>query len=585
MTPTPTRQRRIFQRAIITFIALSVLVLALVLGLVFGLRSRNHHDNQDLFAETWNNPSEFVLSKNFSITKTPTTRYYDWTISQQTIAPDGLERPMLLVNGMFPGPLVEANTGDRIVVKVTNNMVNGTAIHWHGMFQNGTNWMDGTLGVTQCAIPAGQAFTYNFTVPNQWGTYWWHAHASSQYIDGIVGPLIIHSPDEPHLDDYQEDIIMMISDYYHTDSGSLVSWYMSQDSQGTEPIPDNGLINGRHTFDCSLDAQASFPTGNKCTSGAPMTVFDFKAGQSYRVRVINSGAFADFQFSIDNHTLTVIEADGVDMQPVDVQRIPIHVAQRYSVLVRANQAVNNYWVRATMNTNCFNQPNDALDEHIKAIVRYEGAPITQDVNSVDWAVSGWSSVCLDLTLDMLKPYFAEPAPAADTSLLLTMSFQTITPDHINRGYVNHTSWTPLMNDATVFQAQRGIQAFDASQQIVTLNSTGVVELVLNNYDEGSHPFHFHGHNFYVLGWGQGNYVPGKSPLELTNPLRRDTSTVPAYGYTVIRFRNDNPGMWAFHCHIEWHMEAGLMVQFESLPQAIKNFQIPSEMSAMCSSKW
>ncbi|KAF9431520.1 hypothetical protein BGZ76_000199, partial [Entomortierella beljakovae] len=112
--------------------------LALTFGLVFGLRSKKGHDtnDNDQFSETWNNPSEFLPSKNFIITSSPTTHYYEWTISQSTIAPDGLERPMLLVNGMFPGPLIEANTGDRIVVKVTNKMVNGTAIHWHGMFQN-----------------------------------------------------------------------------------------------------------------------------------------------------------------------------------------------------------------------------------------------------------------------------------------------------------------------------------------------------------------------------------------------------------------------------------------------------------------
>ncbi|KAI8605601.1 multi-copper oxidase laccase-like protein, partial [Dissophora ornata] len=580
--PLQPRHKRIIRRALVTCAVLSVIVLGLTLGLVFGLRSKNSHGSSSQFAESWNNPSEFILSKNFTISKTPTTRTYDWTITQQTIAPDGLERPMLLVNGMFPGPLVEANTGDNIVVKVTNNMVNGTAIHWHGMFQNGTNWMDGTMGITQCAIPPGQSFTYNFTVPNQWGTYWWHAHAASQYIDGIVGPLIIHSPDEPHLDDYEEDIIMMISDYYHTDSGSLLSWYLSTDSEGTEPVPDNGLINGRNSFDCTMDSQALFPTGQKCTSGAPMSVFDFKAGTSYRVRIINTGAFADFQFSIDNHTLSVIEADGVDMQPVSVQRVPIHVAQRYSVLVQANQAVGNYWVRATMNTNCFNTPNPALDERVQAIIRYEGASTTQEPNSVDWTTSAWAPVCLDLTLDMLKPYFAEPAPNATTQVFLTTSFQTLRSDHVNLGYVNGISWSPLMNDSTVFQAQRGISTYDASQQVISLNTTGVVEVVITNYDEGSHPFHFHGHNFYVLGWGDGAYVPGTTQLELTNPLRRDTSTVPSFGYTVIRFVNDNPGMWAFHCHIDWHMEAGLMVQFESLPQVIKTFQIPPEMTAMCS---
>lgn len=82
-------------------------------------------------------------------------------------------------------------------------------------------------------------------------------------------------------------------------------------------------------------------------------------------------------------------------------------------------------------------------------------------------------------------------------------------------------------------------------------------------------FFQHGHIFYVLGWGDGSYIPGKTSLELTNPLRRDTSTVPAFGYTVIRFVNDNPGLWALHCHIDWHMEAGLMVQFLSLPDKIK----------------
>jgi len=444
--------------------------------------------------------------------------------------------------------------------------------------------MDGTMGVTQCAIPPGQSFTYNYTVANQWGTYWWHAHAASQYIDGIVGPLIIHSPDEPHLKEYDEDIIMMISDYYHTDSGSLVSWYLSVDSQGTEPVPDNGLINGHNVFNCSGDANALFPTGSKCRDGAPLASFDFTAGLTYRVRIINSGSFADFQFSIDDHMLTVIEADGVDMQPVAVQRLPIHVAQRYSVLVNANQTVGNYYIRATMNTNCFNNPNPALNEYVQGVIHYEGAPVTQDFNSTDWTVSGWAPVCIDLALDMLHPYAALPAPTADVSYQINFSFETISKSGVNLAYVNSTSWSPLMTDSTLFQAQRGITLFDASQQIVTLNSTNVVELVLNNYDEGSHPFHFHGHTFSVLGWGDGSYIPGKTVLELTNPLRRDTITIPSFGWTVVRFINDNPGMWTLHCHIDWHMEAGLLMQFESLPEQIKKFQIPADLTAMCGAK-
>jgi FtsP/CotA-like multicopper oxidase with cupredoxin domain len=92
----------------------------------------------------------------------------------------------------------------------------GTSIHWHGMFQTNSSWMDGTVGVTQCAIPAGQSFTYNFTITDQRGTYWWHSHVKGQYTDGIVGPLIIHDPNESILNDYDEDIVVMISGEYQS---------------------------------------------------------------------------------------------------------------------------------------------------------------------------------------------------------------------------------------------------------------------------------------------------------------------------------------------------------------------------------
>ncbi|KAG0270935.1 hypothetical protein BGZ95_001345 [Linnemannia exigua] len=532
-------------------------------------------------AQSWNHPGQFHLSKNFTITATPNTRYYDWTISQKTIAPDGLERPMLLVNGMFPGPLIEANTGDRIVVKVTNSLVNGTAIHWHGMFQNGTNWMDGSGGVTQCPIPPGQSFTYNFTVPQQWGTYWWHAHAASQYVDGIVGPFVIHSPDEAHLKQYDEDVIVMLSDYYHTPSPTLVSWYLSPASDGSEPVPDNGLINGRNFFNCTLDPVSLFPTHAPCHSNAPRSVFDFQPGLRYRIRIINAGSFADFQFSMDNHTLSVIEADGVDMQPVEVNRIPIHVGQRYSAIVKANQKVDNYWIRAQMNLNCFNEENPALDASVKALVHYAGAPASQSASSTDWADEAWPGRCLDLEARMLKPFIARDAPTADVQVILDMSFQKITKKRVSLGYVNETSWVPLKKAATLFQANKGKIKFAASQFVITLNQTQTVELVVNNYDEGSHPFHLHGHQVYVVGEGKGRYIPGESPLNTFNPLRRDTVTLQTFGYTVLRFVNDNPGMWPFHCHINPHLDAGLMVQFLSLPSAVKAFKIPAELKKMC----
>jgi FtsP/CotA-like multicopper oxidase with cupredoxin domain len=94
----------------------------------------------------------------------------------------GVLRQMLVINGQFPGPLIEVNQGDRVLVNVTNNLSNASTIHWHGLYQNGTNWMDGTSGITQCPIPPGKSFLYNFTVENQYGTFWYHSHASTQYM-------------------------------------------------------------------------------------------------------------------------------------------------------------------------------------------------------------------------------------------------------------------------------------------------------------------------------------------------------------------------------------------------------------------
>lgn len=100
------------------------------------------------------------------------------------------------------------------------------------------------LGITQCGIPAGKSFTYNFTV-EQFGTYWYHSHMSSQYADGVLGPLIIHAPEEAEARKlYDKDQIVLIQDWYHDLSTVNLQTYLASDNENTEPIPDNGLING-----------------------------------------------------------------------------------------------------------------------------------------------------------------------------------------------------------------------------------------------------------------------------------------------------------------------------------------------------
>lgn len=131
-------------------------------------------------------------SANLQMPKTGVTRSYNFVVSRATIAPDGVERPVILVNGAFPGPTIEANWGDTIQVTVTNNIVGpeeGTSLHWHGLLQTGTPYMDGVPGIDQCPIAPGSTLTYSF-LADLYGTSWWHSHYSAQYSAGIIGAMM-----------------------------------------------------------------------------------------------------------------------------------------------------------------------------------------------------------------------------------------------------------------------------------------------------------------------------------------------------------------------------------------------------------
>lgn len=166
------------------------------------------------------NTNELHL-KTFVAANQSLVRQYEFNISHALGAPDGFQKPMILVNGQSPGPLIEANIGDTIRVQVNNMMPDrSTTIHWHGINQRGSSWMDGVAGISQCGIPPGQNFTYEFVVEDQRGTYWWHAHLGVQYTDGVYGPIVIRDPDE-RVPETDEERIIFLSDLYHT-HGSVV---------------------------------------------------------------------------------------------------------------------------------------------------------------------------------------------------------------------------------------------------------------------------------------------------------------------------------------------------------------------------
>ncbi|PKC51742.1 Cupredoxin, partial [Rhizophagus irregularis] len=181
----------------------------------------------------------------------------------------------------------------------------------------------------------------------------------------------IHDPDDPYLNEYDEEIIVMLTDYHHTESEILLKKFLTPSSEGDE-------INGKNNFDCS---QA--PHVSKCVDNSGLAKFEFVSNKRYRLCIINTSAFSAFFFSIDKHEMEVIEVEGSYTKRNKIHRLPINVAQRYSVIVTVNQPVDNYIMRSEFQKKCM--PDDAKKLSIvKAIVHYDGAPEDSAPKDVPW---------------------------------------------------------------------------------------------------------------------------------------------------------------------------------------------------------
>ncbi|KAJ7676553.1 bilirubin oxidase [Mycena polygramma] len=237
-----------------------------------------------------------------------------------------------------PDGYIIFSAGDRfrlnMIAKLDNaDMLTDTSIHWHGLFQQGTNFMDGPVGVNQCPITTGHAFEYNFAVPDQavvfasgvptLGPVTWRT-----YCDGLRGALVVYDPKDParHMYDLDnESTVITLADWYHYDSLHA--------PQATTPFPNSTLINGLGRYE-----------------NGPLAVIDVHHGKRYRV---------------DQHLMTIIEVDGVNHQPLVVDSIEIWrrpsffpyiysspqdagsgpaAGQRYSFVLTANQPVSNYCI-------------------------------------------------------------------------------------------------------------------------------------------------------------------------------------------------------------------------------------------------
>ncbi|KDR65767.1 hypothetical protein GALMADRAFT_260110 [Galerina marginata CBS 339.88] len=402
---------------------------------------------------------------------------------------------------------------------------------------------DGPAMVNQCPIAPGHSYTYDIPLNGQSGTFWYHSHLSSQYVDGLRGALVVYDPVDPHLSLYDVDdasTVITLADWYHNPAPGMEEIFLQGND---EPIPDSGLINGIGRY-----------------NGGPQVVrarINVIAGKKYRFRVINISAYAAFRFSVEGHDLTIIEVDGINHVAHTVGGFDIYVAQRYSVVLDANQPVANYWIRGPMTLQHSSDNNNLDTNNVYAVLHYAGAPNAEPTTQADQSVQ---NLLEEYQLAALENPGA-PGGSAPADRWIDLNFGMEVKNGRLMWEINDISYLPpdlptLLN--IIANGFTSASNFTTTEHTFVLDRNEVIELVIHGSPNGvSNRFPLHGHAFDVVQSMQG-------PANYANPPRRDV--VGVGGSTVIiRFQADNPGPWFFHCHIDWHLEAGLAVVFAERP--------------------
>ncbi|XP_016844683.1 laccase-2-like [Nasonia vitripennis] len=538
---------------------------------------------------------------------------------------DGVQKTIVTANRQIPGPTIEVCVNDVIAVEVRNLMMSeSTTIHWHGIKQIGTPYMDGVPFVTQCPILPGERFQYIFHANNS-GTYFWHSHIGSQRGDGLFGPLIIRLPPNKNpyrnLYDYDNQHMSLL-DWENIEGLDAMVWEYQD-----KPIyvPNTILVNG-------LGRYKKFTKDNESTY-VPSTVFEVQSRKRYRFRVINAGAGdCPMLMSIDNHTMLVISLDSSDIEPVEVDTITTWAGERVDFVLAANQIPGNYWIRYRGYGQCqdLNSNATAVESvHQVAILRYSGALPEDPKESIDYFLPRYTNYTRALNpynsgtetsyqvnisiplLNSIAPNDPSITDPVDQQVFITFDFYNIdnydfhrrnlygfyqvAPDHrIGTLQLNHINLkfpkVPLLsqyyiippeticNSSYVFGSPNCMNVQCACTHVINLKLNSVVEIVL--IDQGispfivNHPMHLHGYFFRVI--SEVNILDGVMTVDrfkqmdmdgkvvrrLDHAPKKDTIKIPSGGYTIIRVYTHNPGYWYYHCHFEEHNNVGMALIFK-----------------------
>lgn len=515
---------------------------------------------------------------------------YDLSVDYVTIDTGSKKTSGIGYNGSSPGPTLRLKEGEEAVINVTNNLDESTSIHWHGLIL--PYQMDGVPGISFPGIEPGETFTYRFPV-TQSGTYWFHSHSGFQEPDGAYGSIIIEPEKrEPFRFDREYVVVLkdkhphsgkrilrnlkMMPDYYNRKQRTLGDFITDAREKGLgETLSESADWGNMRMMRTDIEDVQGFTGLINGKSPEQNWTGLFKPDERVRLRFINASAMTYFDVRIPGLEMTVVQADGNNVQPVRVDEFRISVAETYDVIVQPKEEKAYPIMAESMGRSGFAFATLAPREGMVAEMpelRTEPPVLTMADMGMDHSNMAGMSDLADMSGVTETGGIDHSAMGHDMSAMSGADNGTndpfyaagsgLVPQAANGGkflsYADLKAQKPLYEDRP---ATREIELrLTGNMERYTWTINGVkyedadpirlkygerVRFKFVNETMMSHPMHLHG-MWSILDTGQGKWDPVKHTINI-NP------GMTVYSETEV----DEPGEWAFHCHLSYHMATGM----------------------------
>lgn len=520
-------------------------------------------------------------------------RVIDLAVGQGAIEVAGRSGHAFAVNGSVPGPLVRLKEGEAVTLRVANHLAEDTSIHWHGLllpFQ-----FDGVPGVSFPGIKPGETFVYELPALRQSGTYWWHSHSDLQEQAGHYGPIII-DPAGPDPVQADRDYVLLLSEFSplhpHTIMAKLKKgeeYFNRQKTSWTDDYRLSGSDRRMWAGMRMMPTDIADVTGSTYTylvnGHAPEDSLEylFSPGERVRLRIINGSAMSFFNIRIPGVRMSVVQADGKNVRPIEVDEFQIGTAETYDIVVdptaeahtivaeamdRSGMAVATLASRAgarapvpslrdpvllTMTDMGHGGMDHSGGDHLNmghalSTGRMDhGSMKMRDTSSLPPDVAVGPGV--DMVSANPADRMGDPGLGLDNVGHKVLTYRDLTalePNDDPRKPSRHMQIHLTGNMERYMWSFDGRKFNAVADQPIRFAYNERIRVKLVNDTMMAHPIHLHGHFFELVNGADRMHQPQKH-----------TVIVQPGGSATFDLTADEPGDWAFHCHLLYHMHAGM----------------------------